>query len=78
MDWTHVMTILAGNASLFLWATRQARSDYLHIDKKTEDNRKEIATIAENNRKETNDLIKILQDEFREFHLAMIKSNNKI
>jgi seryl-tRNA(Sec) selenium transferase len=30
MDWTQVMTIVGANMALFLWATRQARTDFLH------------------------------------------------
>lgn len=57
MDWTQVITILGGNMALFLWATRQARSDFLHLDKKLDENRKETQAI-----------VKAIQDEIREFH----------
>jgi hypothetical protein len=30
MDWTQVLTILAGNMALFLWSVRQSRTDFLH------------------------------------------------
>ena len=42
MDWTQVITILGGNLALFLWATRQARTDYLHICKMIEGIQKEM------------------------------------
>ena len=29
MDWTLVLTILGVNMAMFMWATRQARSDFL-------------------------------------------------
>lgn len=57
MDWTQVITILGGNMALFLWATRQARSDFLHLDKKMDDHRKETQAI-----------VKAIQEEIREFH----------
>lgn len=57
MDWTQVITILGGNIALFLWATRQSRSDFLHLDKKLDENRKETQAI-----------VKAIQEEIREFH----------
>ena len=33
MEWTQVLTILGGNLAMFLWATRQSRTDYLHLSK---------------------------------------------
>lgn len=68
MDWSQVMTILGGNLALFLWATRQARSDFLHLDKKLEDHRKEV-----------NQIIKAIQHEIKDFHdrLCVIEERNK-
>ena len=57
MDWSQVMTILVGNTALFLWATRQARADFLHLDRKLDENRKE-----------TYQIIKAIQEEIKEFH----------
>ena len=64
MDWTQVLTILAGNASLFLWATRQARTDFLHLDRKLEENRKETVQMC----KENTQIVKEIQIEFKDFH----------
>ncbi len=68
MDWTQVLTILGGNMALFLWATRQARTDFLHLDRKLEENRKE-----------TNSVIKAIQEEIKDFHnrLCRIESDRK-
>jgi hypothetical protein len=68
MDWSQVLTILGGNIALFLWATRQARSDFLHLDKKMDENRKE-----------TQQIVKAIQEEVREFHgrLCAIEERNK-
>lgn len=57
MEWSQVMTILVGNTALFLWATRQARADFLHLDRKLDENRKE-----------TYQIIKAIQEEIKEFH----------
>ena len=62
MDWSQVMTILGGNMALFLWATRQARSDFLHLDRKLEENRKETTLI-----------VKAIQEEVKDFHNRMIE-----
>lgn len=45
--WPQVGSIILANIGMFLWATRQARSDYLHMDKKFEDNRKEMNAILQ-------------------------------
>lgn len=62
MDWTQVLTIVGGNMAMFLWATRQARSDHLHMDKKFEDHRKE-----------TNQLMHAIHDEIKDFHTRLCK-----
>lgn len=63
MDWTQVMTILGGNMALFLWATRQARSDFLHLDRKLEENRRE-----------TTQIVKAMQEENKVFHDKIIRT----
>lgn len=68
MQWEQVLTILGGNLAMFLWAMRQSRSDYLHQDKKLEDQRRE-----------TNQLIKAIQEEIKDFHnrLCSIEERNR-
>jgi len=61
MDWTQVLTILGGNMALFLWPTRQARSDFLHLDKKMDEHRKE-----------TQNILKEIKDENRAFYERMV------
>jgi hypothetical protein len=61
MDWTQVLTILGGNMALFLWTTRQARSDFLHLDKKMDEHRKE-----------TQNILKEIKDENRAFYERMV------
>ena len=58
MEWMQVLTILAGNMAMFLWATRQSRTDYLHLSKVLEGIQTEmkdfhgrLCTIEERNRK---------------------------
>lgn len=57
MDWSQVLTIFGGNIAMFLWAVRQSRSDFYHLDKKTDDSRKEIMQ-----------LIVAIQNEIKDFH----------
>jgi hypothetical protein len=57
MDWMQVLTILGGNIGAFLWATMQARADFLHLDRKSEEHRKECAQI-----------MKSIQEEIKDFH----------
>jgi len=68
MDWTQVLTIIGGNMAMFLWATRQARSDFLHLDRKLEENRKEVTMI-----------VKAIQEEMKDFHnrLCTIEERNR-
>ena len=68
MDWTQVLTVLGGNMALFLWATRQARTDFLHLDKKLDENRKETFQI-----------IRSIQEEIKDFHnrLCAIEERNR-
>ena len=66
MDWTQVLTILGGNMALFMWATRQARTDFLHLDRKLEENRKE-----------TNQIIKAIQEEVKDFHKVMLEKSER-
>lgn len=57
MLWEQVLTILGGNMAMFLWAMRQSRTDFLHLDRKLEENRKE-----------TNQIVKAIQEEVKDFH----------
>lgn len=68
MDWSQVLTILGGNIALMLWCTRQARTDFLHMDKKQEDHRRE-----------TTQIIKSIQEEIKDFHnrLCSIEERRK-
>lgn len=68
MDWSQVLTILGGNLAMFLWATRQARSDFLHLDKKLDENRKETTAI-----------INAIREEIKDFHnrLCTIEERNR-
>lgn len=66
MDWSQVLTIMGGNIALFLWATRQARTDFLHLDRKLEENRKE-----------TQQIIRAIQEEIKDFHRNLCESKEK-
>ena len=62
MEWAQALAILGGNISMFLWATRQARSDFLHLDKKLDENRKETTLI-----------VSAIHDEIKDFHNRLCK-----
>ena len=66
MDWTQVLTIAGTNIAMFMFATRQARTDFLHLDRKLEENRKETTLI-----------VKAIQEEVKDFHnrLCTIEQN---
>lgn len=63
--WPQVLTIVVANVSvmlgcfsMFLWVARQARADYLHIDKKFEDNRKDMNAILDRFTNNSNALLR--------------------
>lgn len=66
MDWTQVLTLAGTNIAMFLFATRQARTDFLHLDKKLDENRKETTMI-----------VTAIQEEVKDFHhrLCVIEEN---
>jgi hypothetical protein len=66
MDWSQVLTILGGNIALFLWAVRQSRADFLHLDRKLDENRKE-----------TNLIVKSIQEEVVDFHSRIIQMEER-
>jgi hypothetical protein len=69
MEWTQVISIIGANLAMFLLSVRQSNTFYMHLDKKMEDNRKE-----------TNGIIKAIQQEIKDFHdrLCAIEEKNKI
>jgi hypothetical protein len=62
MEWPQVISIIGANLAMFLWSVRQSNTFYMHLDKKMEDNRKE-----------TNGLIKAIQEEIKDFHERLFK-----
>jgi len=64
MDWIQVLTILGGNLGAFLWATKQARADFLHLDKKLDENRKETTL-----------LVRAIEEDSRKFRDAMLQES---
>jgi hypothetical protein len=49
---------------LFLWAIKQARTDYLHLDRKLEENRKETQSLC----KEIHETVIAIKDDMKDFH----------
>ena len=68
MDWTQLLAILAGNLSIMMFCIRMSRADFLHIDKKFDEHRKE-----------TNQILRAIQEEIKDFHnrLCKIEENKK-
>jgi hypothetical protein len=62
MEWQQVLTVLGSNIALFLWAMRQSRTDFLHLDRKLDENRKETMGI-----------VKAIQEEIKDFHKAILE-----
>jgi len=77
MDWIQALAILGGNVTMFLWATKQARTDFLHLDKKLDENRKETLGIVKEGRQETQAILKAMQDETKEFHGRLLDIERK-
>lgn len=69
MDWTQVLTIIASNIALFLWARSESRADYRHMEDRTVDL---INGIKED--------VKAIHQEMKDFHgrLCEIEERNKM
>ncbi len=61
MDWTQALTIIGTNLILLLSILGIAVKLHLHLDRKIDDNRKE-----------TNEILKSIQDEMKDFHNKLI------
>ena len=57
MEWLQVISIIGANLAMFLWSVRQSNTFYMYLDKKMEDNKRE-----------TNSILKAIQDEMKDFH----------
>ena len=68
MDWTQVLTIVGSNIALILIMFGTVIGLWLHSDKKTEDNRRELTKKIDENRIETNEIIKAIHEEMKDFH----------
>ena len=68
MDWLQVISLFLANAGLIIWFRTESRNDWRHMDAK-----------LDSNQKETNQLIKAINDEMKDFHtrLCIIEERNK-
>lgn len=73
MEWYQVLTIVGANLGMFLWATRQARADFLHSDRKIDENRKETASIV----KSMQENLVAIKDDMRDFHNRLCEIEQK-
>ena len=66
--WLQVVSLFLANAALILWFRSESRADLRHMDAKMEENKKE-----------TNEILRAIQSEIREFHgrLCAIEERNK-
>ena len=56
-SWIQIASLFMANAGLIIWFRAEARSDWRHLDNK-----------IDANQKETNQIIKAIQEEMKEFH----------
>lgn len=75
MDWTQVLTVFAVIATNL--GTIIAL--YIQLDRKIDENRKDMEVKLEFNRKDTNTLIQLIQQEMKDFHgrLCAIEERNR-
>lgn len=68
MDWTQVIALFLANASIILWFRSESRSDWRHIDAKTDANHREAQL-----------LIQAIHQEMKDFHgrLCAIEERNR-
>jgi len=67
-NWIQVFSLFIANAGLIIWFRTESRNDWRHMDNK-----------LDAYHKETNQLIKAIQDEISDFHgrLCTIEERNK-
>lgn len=68
MEWIQVLTLFLANVSLIVWFRSESRSDNRHLDAR-----------LDANQKETNQLIRAIHEEMKDFHgrLCAIEEKNK-
>lgn len=66
MDWGQVLVIAGSNLAIFLSMMGTSVMAYLHMDKKIDENRKE-----------TNEILKSIQAEIKDFHSRMYALEQK-
>lgn len=73
MEWIHVITILVGNAAVFLpiffWMRTEANADRREIQSEMSDFRKEMSDL----RKETLNMINEIKLENKDFHYRLLE-----
>ena len=62
MDWSQVLTIVGTNIVLILSMMGSVVAIWIHQDKKIDEHRKE-----------TNDILKAIQSEMKDFHTRLVK-----
>lgn len=60
MEWVQFIIFFIGVFGLWLWNRAESRADFRHNDAKLESHRKEI-----------NELLRVISDDMKDFHLAM-------
>jgi len=68
MEWTQVLTIIASNLALFIWARTEANSD-----------RKQLENIINADRRDMLQILREMKEELKDFHgrLCAIEERNK-
>lgn len=59
-SWLQVISLFLANAALIIWFRAESRSDWRHLDAK-----------VDANQKETNQILKAIQDEMKDFHVKL-------
>lgn len=75
MDWTQVLTIVAFNIGLILWARSESRADYRHLEQKTLEMMAGIKSELQAIQQQVN----AIQQEIKDFHgrLCAIEERRK-
>ena len=90
MEWSQILTIVGSSVglmiisigttiSMFLWARNEAGSDRRDLYATMEEHRKECYAYLEASRLETNQILKGIQEEMKDFHgrLCEIESRRR-
>lgn len=84
MEWQQLLAIIGSNLAIvivgfgftftvFSWSRAEANEDRRHMDEKLQKQIESIRLTSEQSRRESNEILKSIHDEMKDFHIRLIK-----